>query len=191
MTKRKPAGSVTDVLAQLDDASKSATIDVDGEKVAVSSLDKPLWPKVGRRRALTKRDLLRYYTRVSPWLLPHLAGRPLFATRFPNGINGKSFFQKHWDTAPDFARRVAIYATSGDTDGEYLICENLATLLWLGQMGSLELHAWFSASGDGPGHAGSKPHLHGVGRGARAVGAQLPRFRGLRSRSLPLLGTRG
>jgi bifunctional non-homologous end joining protein LigD len=150
MTKRKSAGSVTDVLAQLDAATKSATIDVDGEKVAVSNLDKPLWPKVGRRRALTKRDLLQYYARVSPWLLPHLAGRPLFATRFPNGINGKSFFQKHWDTAPDFARRVAIYATSGDTDGEYLICENLATLLWLGQMGSLELHAWFSRVETGP-----------------------------------------
>jgi bifunctional non-homologous end joining protein LigD len=150
MVKQKASGPIRNVLDQLDAASKSATLDVDGHKVPVSSLDKPLWPEVGRRRALTKRDLLRYYTRVSPWLLPHLAGRPLFATRFPNGISGKSFFQKHWENAPDFARRVAIYAASGDSDGEYLICENLATLLWLGQMGSLELHAWFSRVETGP-----------------------------------------
>jgi bifunctional non-homologous end joining protein LigD len=150
MAKRKAERTVTDVLAQLDDAAKSATLEVDGQKLAVSNLDKELWPKAGRRRPLTKRDLLRYYTRVSPWLLPHLAGRPLFATRFPNGIGGKSFFQKHWDNAPPYARRVAIYAASGDTDGEYLICENLATLLWLGQMGSLELHAWFSRVETGP-----------------------------------------
>jgi bifunctional non-homologous end joining protein LigD len=150
MAKRKTARSVTGVLDQLDEPGKSATLEVDGQEVAVSSLDKVLWPKVGRRRELTKRDLLRYYARVSPWLLPHLAGRPLFATRFPNGVGGKSFFQKHWDTAPAFARRVAIYASSGDADGEYLICENLATLLWLGQMGSLELHAWFSRVETGP-----------------------------------------
>jgi bifunctional non-homologous end joining protein LigD len=150
MVKRKTSGSIKHVLDQLDEAPKSATLEVDGEKVAVSSLDKELWPKVGRRRALTKRDLLRYYARVSSWLLPHLAGRPLFATRFPNGIAGKSFFQKHWDNAPAFARRVAIYAASGDSDGEYLICDNLATLLWLGQMASLELHAWFSRIETGP-----------------------------------------
>lgn len=150
MAKAKVSRSIADVLTQLDEAGTSATLEVDGHEIAVSSLDKALWPKVGRRRALTKRDLLRYYARVSPWLLPHLAGRPLFATRFPNGIRGKSFFQKHWDNAPSFARRVAIYSSSGDTDGEYLICENLATLLWLAQMGSLELHAWFSRVETGP-----------------------------------------
>src|SRR5262249_15236650 len=147
---RKQDKSVSEVVAQLDEPGKSALLEVEGEKVAVSNLDKELWPRLGRRRALTKRDLLRYYAPVSPLLLPHLAGRPLFATRFPNGITGKSFFQKHWETAPDFARRVVIYSASGDTDGEYLICENLATLLWLGQMGSLELHAWFSRVETGP-----------------------------------------
>ena len=141
---------VNEVLEQLDDAGKSATLGVQGEEVEVSSLDKIFWPKAGRRRALTKRDLLRYYAQVSRWLLPHLAGRPLFATRFPDGIGGKSFFQKHWDNAPRFARRVAIYSSSGGEDGEYLICENLPTLLWLGQMAALELHAWFSRVDSGP-----------------------------------------
>lgn len=148
--KRKTPRSVRDVVAQLDAAEESATLRVEDYEVSASSLDKVLWPRAGRRRALTKRDLLRYYARVSPWLLKHLAGRPLFVTRFPDGINGKSFFQKHWDNAPRFARRVAIYSTSGAEDGEYLICENLATLLWLGQMGGLELHAWFSRVDGGP-----------------------------------------
>src|SRR5262245_64482026 len=97
MAKQKASGTIKRVLVQLDEAGQAATIEVDGHEVPVTNLDKELWPKVGRRRALTKRDLLAYYTRVSPWLLPHLAGRPLFATRFPNGIGGKSFFQKHWE----------------------------------------------------------------------------------------------
>ncbi|MGH7497534.1 MAG: non-homologous end-joining DNA ligase [Gemmatimonadales bacterium] len=141
---------VADVLAQLDEAGKAATLQVQGHQVEATSLDKVFWPKVGRRRALTKRDLLRYYAQVSPWLLPHLTGRPLFLTRFPDGISGKSFFQKHWDNPPEFARRVEIYSSSGGEDGEYLICENLPTLLWLGQMAGLELHAWFSRVDAGP-----------------------------------------
>jgi bifunctional non-homologous end joining protein LigD len=146
----KGKNDVNAVLDQLDAAGKSTTLSVQAHEVSVTNLDKVLWPKTGRRRAITKRDLLRYYARVSPWLLPHLAGRPLFVTRYPDGIDGKSFYQKHWDNAPEFARRVAIYSSHGDEDGEYLICENLPTLLWLGQMGGLELHAWFSRVDPGP-----------------------------------------
>jgi bifunctional non-homologous end joining protein LigD len=150
MSKPKGIKSVRSVVDQLDEAGKSATLRVDGHEVSVTSLDKILWPPSGRRPPLTKRDLLRYYARVSPWLLPHLADRPLFVTRFPGGITGKSFFHKHWEHPPEFARRVSIYAASGNEDGEYLICENLPTLLYMGQMGALELHAWFSRVETGP-----------------------------------------
>jgi bifunctional non-homologous end joining protein LigD len=150
MPKPKSLKSVKAVVDQLDKAGKTATLTVDGHDVPVTSLDKILWPGSGRRRPLTKRDLLRYYARVSPWLLPHLADRPLFVTRFPGGITGKSFFHKHWEHPPPFARRVSIYAASGDEDGEYLICDNLPTLLWMGQMGALELHTWFSRVVTGP-----------------------------------------
>ena len=129
----------------------------------MTNLDKPLWPGAGRRKPLTKRMLLRYFTRVCRWMLPHLADRPLFVTRFPNGIEGKSFYQKHWDGPPPFTRTVAIYSSQGDTDGEYLVCENLATLLWLGQMASLELHAWYSRT---------KPAPDAVGRGRRFSGSE-------------------
>jgi bifunctional non-homologous end joining protein LigD len=133
-----------DVLTQLSTAQQRLTLEVEGHELPVTNLDKALWPGGGRSKPLTKRDLLRYLTRVSPWMLPHLADRPLFVTRFPNGVDGKSFFQKHWDPVPPFVRTVAIYSSSSDRDGDYIICENLATLLWLAQMAGLELHAWYS-----------------------------------------------
>jgi bifunctional non-homologous end joining protein LigD len=129
----------------------------------VTNLDKALWPGSGSRKPFTKRHLLRYLARVSPWMLPHLADRPLFVTRYPGGIEGKSFYQKHWDDPPPFARTVSIYSSHGDADGDYLICENLPTLLWLGQMASLELHAWYSRTLQEP---------DATGRGRRFTGSE-------------------
>jgi bifunctional non-homologous end joining protein LigD len=150
MPKRKARSDHRAVLEQLDTTGERATLTVDGHELQVTSLEKQLWPGSGRRRGATKRDLLRYLTRVSPFMLPHLADRPLFVTRFPDGVTGKSFFQKHWEPAPPFARTVEIHSAQNERDGAYLICENLATLLWLGQMAGLELHAWFSRTNPEP-----------------------------------------
>jgi bifunctional non-homologous end joining protein LigD len=125
-------------------------LSIDGHELAVTNLDKVLWPGSGRDSPLTKRELLRYLVRVSPWLLPHLAGRPLFVTRYPDGVTGKSFYQKHWDSPPEYVRTVTIYSSHNEGDGSYIICENLATLLWLAQMAGLELHPWFSRVTPGP-----------------------------------------
>jgi len=141
---------IREVLDQLETAGDRAVLAVGGHDVPVTSLDKQLWPGAGRRPGATKRDLLRYFARVSPYLLPHVADRPLFVTRFPDGVTGKSFFQKHWEPAPPFARTVRIHSAQNERDGDYLLCENLATLLWLGQMAGLELHAWFSRVAPGP-----------------------------------------
>jgi bifunctional non-homologous end joining protein LigD len=135
---------VGEVLDQLGERKARLVLEVDGHDLPVTNLDKVLWPGAGSSGSLTKRDLLSYMVRVSPWLLPHLAGRPLFVTRYPDGVTGKSFYQKHWDNPPDFARNVSIYSSHTEGDGDYLICENLATLLWLSQMAGLELHPWFS-----------------------------------------------
>ncbi|MFL5403196.1 MAG: DNA polymerase domain-containing protein [Gemmatimonadales bacterium] len=132
------------LLEQLDQKQSNLVLTVGGHRLPVTNLEKALWPGAGRARPLTKRDLLRYLVRVSPFLLPHLTGRPLFLTRYPNGIAGKSFYQKHWDDPPKFARTVSIYSSHNEGDGEYLICENLPTLIWLGQMAGLEMHPWFS-----------------------------------------------
>src|SRR5688572_26298794 len=109
----------------------------------VSSLAKPLWPGRGGQ-AITKRDLLRYLTRVSPHLLPHLEGRPVFATRFPEGVGGESFYQKVWSDPPPFVRTLPIWSKEHGAPRDYLLVENLPTLLWLGQLAALELHVWLS-----------------------------------------------
>ena len=102
-----PQATVNAVLEQLDAAKTRASLQVDGHEIAVTNLDKPLWPGAGSRKPVTKRLLLRYFARVARWMLPHLADRPLFVTRFPNGVDGKSFYQKHWDSPAEFARTVA------------------------------------------------------------------------------------
>jgi bifunctional non-homologous end joining protein LigD len=163
MTKPRSIKGVRAVLAQLTEADDRAMLSVDGHELSVTSLDKALWPGQGRRKGATKRDLLIYLTRVSPLLLPHLADRPLFVTRFPDGVTGKSFFQKHWEPAPPFARTVDIHSAHNERDGAYLICENLATLLYLGQMAGLELHAWFSRTNPAP---------DAVGRSRRFTGSE-------------------
>src|SRR5829696_3814315 len=138
------------VVEQMDTPSTRTTLHVDGHDLPVSNLDKPLWPAAARRRALTKRDLFRYFARVAAWMLPHLADRPVFVTRFPNGVTGKSFFQKHWEPVPPFVRTVGIHSSSSGEDGDYIIAENLATLLWLAQLAGLELHAWYSRTERAP-----------------------------------------
>ncbi|HKH82828.1 MAG TPA: hypothetical protein VKA25_04005 [Gemmatimonadales bacterium] len=141
---------VGDVLAQLETRKARFALSIGTHNLSVTNLDKVLWPATAGSSALTKRDLLRYMTRVSPWLLPHLAGRPLFVTRYPDGVSGKSFYQKHWQDPPEFARNISIYSSHNEGDGNYLICENLATLLWLAQMAGLEFHPWFSRIDLGP-----------------------------------------
>ena len=77
---------VGDVLDQLETRKPQLVLNVEGHQLPVTNLEKTLWPGAGRSRPLTKRDLLRYMARVSSWLLPHLAGRPLFVTRYPDGV---------------------------------------------------------------------------------------------------------
>ncbi len=107
--------------------------------LAVTSLDKPLWPH------RTKRDLLLYLLAVSQSILPHLRSRPLTMVRLPSGLGGKKFVQRHWDhKPPEFVRTAEIYTQDRRRAETYLICDNLATLLWLGQNACLELHTWYS-----------------------------------------------
>ena len=90
MTKRRTKTAAGEVLKQLADAGDKTTLSVDGHDLPVTSLDKPLWPGAGRRPGATKRDLLSYLARVAPFLLPHLADRPLFVTRFPTATTSSA-----------------------------------------------------------------------------------------------------
>jgi bifunctional non-homologous end joining protein LigD len=133
------------VLEQLATAKEKLTLQVAGEKVPLTNLDKELWPPWQGQRALTKRDLLVYLARISPYVLPHMRDRPITLTRYPNGIHAQHFYQKHWESKlPRFVDTVTLWSGQNEADGEYLMCNNLPTLLWLGQLADIELHTWYS-----------------------------------------------
>jgi bifunctional non-homologous end joining protein LigD len=110
------------------------------------------WPAAARgKSAITKRDLIGYLARVSPYMLPHLRDRPLTMIRMPEGIDGERFFQKHWDQAmPDFVETVEVFSDHKDEKHRYILGNNLPTLLWLGQNGTLEFHVMHSRASVGP-----------------------------------------
>ncbi len=106
----------TQVLDQLRDAGKSLTLQIEGQPLRLANLDKVLWPAYGEQRPLTKLDLLVYLATVSPWLLPQLRDRPVTLTRYPNGIEGPFFYQKHYEDAPEFVERIRAYSGSNVRD---------------------------------------------------------------------------
>jgi bifunctional non-homologous end joining protein LigD len=102
-------------------------------ELKLTRLDKVFWPVEG----YTKGDLLAYYERVWPWLEPYLKDRPVVLTRYPDGIEGKSFYQKN---APEFTPDWATRATIDGTD--YFVCNDLRTLLYVINSGAIPLHVW-------------------------------------------------
>lgn len=135
---------VESVLRQLAGSSASLTLTVGADRIRLTHLDKVLWPAHADNAAVTKRDLLRYLAQAAPCMLTHVRNRPLTVVRMPDGIHGESFFQKHWDgtTLPPFTATVSFEHEhdDGSSSKPYLLCNNIATLLWLGQMGALEYH---------------------------------------------------
>ncbi|HEY7181122.1 MAG TPA: non-homologous end-joining DNA ligase [Blastocatellia bacterium] len=123
--------------------SGEVDLKVGKEVVALTSLDKVYWPEDG----YTKGDLVRYYYEIAKYILPYLKDRPLILKRYPNGINKPSFHQHDVDYAPDYARTVALDVEVGHTV-DYLICDNLATLLYVTNLGAIERHPWNSRARD-------------------------------------------
>ena len=138
------------VLEQLDAAGERAVLEVDGHRVAVTNLDKVLWPATGGGRAVTKRDMIRYYARMGAVLVPHLRDRPLTMTRYPDGVEAESFYQKHWAHGlPDFVETVRLFSSHNEGDQDYVMVNNLATLVWLAQLADIEMHPWLSRTATG------------------------------------------
>src|SRR5437660_760906 len=110
-------------------------------EVKFSNLDKVFWPE----ERYTKGDLIEYYRTVSKWMLPYLADRPLVLTRFPDGINGKSFFQADApEYAQAFVRTVTIWSEDSQRDLDYFVCDNESSLLYIANMAAILLHVWSS-----------------------------------------------
>jgi bifunctional non-homologous end joining protein LigD len=142
-----PPNEVAEVLQQLENKSNRIDLSVGGAKIRLTNLDRVYWPAdpETKQPALTKRDLVRYLAAVSRHMLPHLRDRPLTMIRMPEGITGERFYQKHWEQArPDFVQMVSVYSGHKDEKHQYIVANNLPTLLWLGQSGTLEFHVWHS-----------------------------------------------
>ena len=134
-----------EVVEQLARIRKNGHVEIGGQRFAVTNMDKVFWPETEGRAAVTKGDMLRYYAQVAPYLLPHLQDRPLTMTRYPNGIEAGSFYQKRWEhDLPPFAETVRLFSSASEGDVDYLVVNNLATLIWLAQLADLELHPWLS-----------------------------------------------
>jgi bifunctional non-homologous end joining protein LigD len=110
-----------------------------------SNLDKVFWDKSENHPQLTKKVLIEYYNKISEYLLPYLKDRPLSLSRYPDGIKGKHFYHKNWDKEkPDFVQTVKVYSKSKGGIVNYIVCNNKDTLLWLANLGCIEMHPWYS-----------------------------------------------
>ena len=120
---------------------------VDADAVALTHLDRIYWPAEQSlaQPPITKRDFLRYLVDVAPVMLPELRDRPLTLFRWPEGLARRRVLEKHWNIAlPAFVERIDVFSDAKGHPDQYILCNNLATLLWLGHMGVLEFHAWHS-----------------------------------------------
>lgn len=122
----------------------SRKVTVDGHEVALSHLTKPFWPRQG----YAKFDLLDYYHRVAPFILPHLSGRPLTLKRYPDGFGSEPFFQKEAPPeTPEWVTRVAIPSREKGAEVDYITCGDTATLLFLANSGCISQNPWLSRAG--------------------------------------------
>ncbi|MFI7210743.1 non-homologous end-joining DNA ligase [Micromonospora maritima] len=115
-------------------------VEVEGRSLELSNLDKVLFPQAG----FTKGEVIDYYTRIAPVLLPHLRDRALTRIRFPNGVDGGSFFEKNAPAATPGWVRTENLPAPGSSKGretiDYVVCDELPTLVWLANLAALELH---------------------------------------------------
>jgi bifunctional non-homologous end joining protein LigD len=120
-------------------ASRRVEVQVEERRLSLSNLDKVMYPAVG----FTKGQVIDYYTRIAPALLPHLRDRPLTMKRYPDGVEGQFFYEKRTPShAPDWVRREQVGKI------EYIVCDDLPTLVWLANMADLELHPSLSLVDD-------------------------------------------
>jgi bifunctional non-homologous end joining protein LigD len=116
--------------------SKDAETTVDGRELKLSNIDKVLYPQT----RFTKGDLISYYATIAPVMLGHLADRPLTVTRWPDGVDAKSFFQKQAPAhRPEWVRTATVASATKPID--YTLADDLPTLVWLANLAAIELHA--------------------------------------------------
>ena len=129
--------------AELKLPAKEGSIPVDGRTVKLTNLNKVYWPE----EKFTKRDLVTYYHEIAPFILPYLKDRPQSLNRHPNGIKGESFYQKDIEHHPEWVKTVPVRSESQDKEIRFLLCQDAATLVYMANLGCIEINPWSSRLG--------------------------------------------
>jgi bifunctional non-homologous end joining protein LigD len=120
-------------------------VDVEGRKLSLTNLDKVLYPAAG----FTKGQVIDYYVRVAPVLVPHLAGRPLTMKRYPEGVEHEYFFEKNAPKhRPEWVQTTPVWSDSNHRTIHFLLANDLATMVWIANLASLELHPSLALGSD-------------------------------------------
>jgi bifunctional non-homologous end joining protein LigD len=118
-------------------AAKRMEVEVQGRTLSLSNLDKVFYPRSG----FTKGQVIEYYTRIAPVLLPHLRDRHLTLKRYPDGVEGQFFYEKQCPAhRPDWVRTIGVWSRHNGREIDYCVADDLATVVWLANLADLELH---------------------------------------------------
>jgi bifunctional non-homologous end joining protein LigD len=124
--------------------AKDGSISIDGRTVKLTNLSKIYWPD----EKITKRELVTYYHEIAPFILPYLKDRPQSLNRHPNGIDGESFYQKDIEHHPEWVKTVPVRSESQqDKETNFLLCQDAATLVYMANLGCIEINPWSSRLG--------------------------------------------
>jgi bifunctional non-homologous end joining protein LigD len=117
--------------------AKRLEVEIGDRRLSLSNLDKVLYPEAG----FTKGQVIDYYTRIAPAVLPHLYDRPLTLKRYPNGVDATYFYEKQSPShRPDWVQTAAVWSRHNSRTIDFTLCNDLPTLVWLANLADLELH---------------------------------------------------
>jgi len=126
-------------------AKRRLDVDIDGRTLSLSNLDKVMYPRAG----FTKGQVIDYYTRIAPAVLPHLRGRPLTLKRYPDGIQGQFFYEKQCPShRPDWVPTAPVWSRHNARTINFCLADDLPTLVWLANLADLELHTSLALAAD-------------------------------------------
>lgn len=125
--------------------SASAEVEIGGRTLKLSNLDKVFYPRAG----FTKAQVIDYYARIAPFVLPHLADRPLTLKRYPDGVEGPYFYEKRCPRhAPKWVKTVPVWSEGNQEDVNFCLANDLPTLVWAANLADLELHTSLALARD-------------------------------------------
>ncbi len=128
-------------------AGTSSTIEVEGRQIKLTNVDKVLYPAVG----FTKAQVIDYFVRIAPVLLPHLKGRPLTMKRYPSGVDAPFFYEKNCPShRPEWVKTAPVWSDGNNRFMDYCLAEDVSTLVWTANLADLELHTSLSLAKEMP-----------------------------------------